>query len=544
MISALPAAGWAFTVPGAADVGKDNIQRESLAPLPLRKEEKTDSDVDSAIPENTKNVRLTLERLEIRGSTIFPQEDFVPLYTGYLHQDITLDKVWQVAAQITRMYRDKGYFLSRAYIPVQTIQNGHVIIEIAEGYVAAVDVPDEELAASPLIQDITRRITAERPLNIDTLESLLLRLNDLPGVSLRSVIEPSAEIEGAAKITLARQESRPQFSLRADNSGSRYTGNNEISAQYGTSLIPFQETQIYALGTIPLSELKYVNLRHRIPLDLDNDFIAQFNHSRSHPGFRLKSFRIDGESTSISAGFSHNFIRQRDENLNATAMLTLHNTATDLLDTPLVRDRIRTFSLNARYDAADRTGGVNTYDGTLTQGLSFLHATERNALYPSRGHLKPDFTKLELRVSRWQPLFDKNWNILVSAYGQKANSPLYSSEEIGFGGPLFGRAYDPSEITGNQGIMGMAEVHYTNFPSFYGIAVEPFVFYDIGKVWNDAAEQAPVLSAASAGIGINASYEMVSAGLVIAKPLTKKASSPPHGDGEAPRYLFNILVKY
>ena len=48
-----------------------------------------------------------------------------------------------------------------------------------------------------------------------------------------------------------------------------------------------------------------------------------------------------------------------------------------------------------------------------------------------------------------QPLF---WRLsfMVAAYGQYAGSPLLAPELCGYGGRVFGRAYDPSQLVGDS----------------------------------------------------------------------------------------------
>ena len=66
------------------------------------------------------------------------------------------------------------------------------------------------------------------------------------------------------------------------------------------------------------------------------------------------------------------------------------------------------------------------------------------------------FTKVTLDVSRYQGISNE-WGVYVAAMGQYAANPLLSAEEFRVGGARFGRAYNPSEISGDDGAALLAE---------------------------------------------------------------------------------------
>ncbi len=90
----------------------------------------------------------------------------------------------------------------------------------------------------------------------------------------------------------------------------------------------------------------------------------------------------------------------------------------------------------------------------------------------------------------------------ASATGQVASRSLMSSEEFGFGGSTFGRAYDSSELSGDSGMAGLLELRYNAVPNIANYAhFTPYAFYDAGKVWNMNSGQDTNVSASSAGFG-------------------------------------------
>jgi len=104
----------------------------------------------------------------------------------------------------------------------------------------------------------------------------------------------------------------------------------------------------------------------------------------------------------------------------------------------------------------------------------------------------------------------------VSAFfaftGQYAGTQLLSPEEFGLGGRTFGRAFDPSEKTGDHGFAVSAELRYTidefKLP-FLDIpaGLQAYGFGDWGRVYHiDSNTRKPFEALASAGAGLRFNF--------------------------------------
>src|SRR6185437_9133865 len=100
--------------------------------------------------------------------------------------------------------------------------------------------------------------------------------------------------------------------------------------------------------------------------------------------------------------------------------------------------------------------------------------TETGSALLSNPYGQSDFTKLTFNTSRLQELNDK-FSLLAASAGQVSNAPLLVSEQFGFGGPVFGRAYDTSEITGDDGIAASLELRYDGVNPWNDVTVQPFI---------------------------------------------------------------------
>jgi hemolysin activation/secretion protein len=86
-----------------------------------------------------------------------------------------------------------------------------------------------------------------------------------------------------------------------------------------------------------------------------------------------------------------------------------------------------------------------------------LRNTSRTTASRRGGRL--DFSKIEGQYNRLQPLAPRV-SVLVAVYGQYAFTPLLVPERCGYGGRIFGRAFDPSELMGDHCWLASAELRY------------------------------------------------------------------------------------
>ncbi len=294
----------AVTLPGSADAGRVDVDRKEAIPQPPANAEVASLKTvlpGEDIPQGAEKVRFTLKEIEVEGATAFPASEVEDLYRDNLNHEITLDTIWKIAAEITRHYEDAGYFLSRAFVPQQDIKGGLVRIRVVEGYVGEVRLNDP-LADNRIVADLIERLKAERPAMSQTVEGILLRLNDLPGVSFRSVIEPvedETKNEGAVRLMLIRERKKGTGSVSFDNYSSRYLGPFEGAASYETSLLPLQETSVSSLVGVPARKLEYWSASHVVPLTADLSLQVSGGYTEANPGFTLSQKDIDSDAANL-----------------------------------------------------------------------------------------------------------------------------------------------------------------------------------------------------------------------------------------------------
>ena len=540
-------------IPSSTDASR--VQEQQAYPAPEDEEvfdlKLQSSDVASEIsaPDGAEKFEFILTNLIIEGVYAYHSEEFGGLYKDLRGKAVTVAKIYEIANLITKKYHKDGYIFSRALIPEQEIEDGTVRISVAEGYVENVHVQNE-LSQSYLTSGIIEAVKNSRPLNIRDLERAMLLMDRLPGQEAQAVLEPikqNAANPGAIDLNVIIRKMGPQFAASIDNYGSRYIG----PWQAGTvAVLPHDflykgETTISAYAGNPLRELKYGAIMERIPLTSDGLTLrvsAQANNSE--PGSRLESLEIKNEFRSFKLELKYPLYLTRAERLSPYISFESNDSKSDILGTRLYHDRLSVLRLGFNHQFADSFFGTNNYDFVLSQGLDVLGVRDTGSDDLSRAEGHSDFTKIRFDAIRTQRLGNIPFSLKLGLVGQYGFSELLSSEEIGYGGPLFGRAYDDSEITGDSGIKTSLELAYDPFILAPDIVMQPFAYYDFAKVWNlDTGSDN--MTGSSAGLGLRTLlWDKVSLTTTIAQPLTRSQSNPLYGNGKNPRFMVSLQYNY
>ena len=494
--------------------------------------------------------------MKIESATVYTTTQLRPLFREFLGKLASLKELQEISRRLTRKYRRDGYILSRAIVPAQQITDGIARIRVVEGYIDDVrfDLPRPiATIGGDLLSRYAQKILANRPLRAKDLERYLLLASDLPGLNVQSVLQPSDENVGAATLDLNLAHTPLSASVSYDNRGSRFVGPEQsLASVYLNSVTRrYDQTAIRLALARESDELIFVDIRHSMPIGSEGlRFSFEASHSNSEPGFTLDPFDVQSTSTKFATRVTYPFVRSRSGNMTFGTSLEARRVTSDLLGDRLSRDRLRVLRANATYDFADRFRGVSLVALELSQGLNILDARGANEANTSREDGNTNFTKIGLSGQRLQALPGK-LTVQLSFTGQYAFDPLLSTEEIGFGGTAYGRAFDPSEITGDHGLAVKLELNapptWTNslgLPDF--LRIQPYAYIDAGTVWNDNKTQdsddGSRATLRSLGCGLRFDLtERLSGELELAKPLGRRPDNQGTTDW---RFFFRVLARY
>jgi hemolysin activation/secretion protein len=495
-------------------------------------------------PANADRIRFVLNDLTLEGVTAYPMERLRPVYAGLLHQDVSLADIYQAVDTLTARYRNDGYILSQVIVPAQTVDSGVVKLRAIEGYIAAVTVDGGSQDVRERVLALGEKIRASRPLTAAVLERNVLLMNDLPGVRARAVLAPSA-VPGASDLVLQVTNVPRATAFTADNRGSRSQGQQRLvgDGQFYSLFGGASATEV--LGATSVNpELFFLSVSHTQFVGSAGGRIgvaASYAYSKPQE-LEVVPLHLITNSTTTAVSYIQPLIRRRARNLSVRAAFTTFDSRSDIFDVEDSADRLRAIRLGLTFDTSDRLNGVTIADFEFSQGINGLGASTNGDQYLSRPLGRADFRKVTLYSARMQTLHG-NWSLFLAGSGQYAFTDLLSPELFSFGGELFGRGYDPSELLNDHGIAGRVDLQYAHTSTSHRrLLLLPYAFFDAGKVW----QRTPLPgipssdSATSAGGGLRLTRGPLSGFIEIAKPLDHVVLQEGNRD---PRFYVGFSVR-
>ncbi len=466
---------------------------------------------------------FVLRALRVTGSTVYDDAVFRPLYAEFLGRKLTLEELLTVSKRITKKYADDGYVISRAAAPEKDPgREDAVIIRVIEGYIERVEWPATISRYRDFFSDYAAKISADRPLNVRTLEHYL-KTSDLPGLKFTykwKALEPD---KGAFVLIVEMTYKPLDLLVRADNRGTSTKGPYQsLTSATFNNLFGQHEALTFAYAnTLKLDELEYLGGRYRQVLNIEGlAFLLNGTFSAGRVGGELFPLDYRYKSTNFETGFSHALVRTPERNLTLTGLLFASESKSTLFGLPFSDDLLRGVRLSADGDFADRFKASNQWNVTLSQGFKGLGSTQMGSAFASVANGRSDFTKVEASANRTQPLAN-DFSLYASVLSQYGFNPELSPEQCGYGGRDIGRAFDPSQLSGDRCWMVLGELRYDVWPKPAGArpATQLFGFVDHGKIYyaNPLPGFLPSDGGSSAGGGFRFSWEHLNTDFVFAK---------------------------
>lgn len=162
------------------------------------------------------------------------------LVSDAIGSELDLPGLQALSHRVTDHFKAQGWILTRAYLPQQDVTEGIITIAIMPGIVSTSNpVNVTSLATDNQRQDTqliaamaSAQIQPGQPLQEADLNRAVLLINDLPGISATSHLQPGNE-QGSTKVNIELQESEVNSAMAwIDNHGSPSTGKYQANLNY------------------------------------------------------------------------------------------------------------------------------------------------------------------------------------------------------------------------------------------------------------------------------------------------------------------------
>ena len=367
----------------------------------------------------------------------------------------TLGMFEEIANAITRYYRQRGFFLARAYIPEQKVKDGIVRLNIVETYLDQIIFDGNKLYKDATMQVLFEDLIG-KPVFKQSIENALYKLNDYPGLTATSIFGPGTQ-PGSAAMVIRTQEQASYDMVSMDNYGSAYTGENRLSYRHRSNNLFGQADQLsFNLMTsfLPTNN-QYADVTYVQPV-----FKSLFKVGGGvkanlfKVGEELEDLNINGQSLIVNGFIDFPLLVSRNDRFSLVTDLSLKSATSKIVDTVAAKDKLTVLRLDAFYSGIDRWLWPASHEASFSYSQGFadlLGAMDANGsgLSGRRGgsgkRAGGDFSKINFSYSRLQPTFDLQ-SFMFRLQAQFSSDLLTSLEQFSLGGAYSVRAYPAAEV--------------------------------------------------------------------------------------------------
>ena len=471
----------------------------------------------SAVPRSVDEIEFEIKSIRVNGASNYSAVEVNDYFSGLIGRKIVLEELRKSAEQLERQYRSDGFFLARVFLPPQQLRDGILEIQVVEGFIGEIIVDAPDHPTQQRVQSILAPILLQKPVQLSELESRLLQINDLPGVTATSILQSGATM-GSSNL-LVKILFRPNiYSVSVANTASNilgpwtYTANASLNRALG-----LEESLDISLASAGgnFDELRSGSLRFSRPIGKNGAVLSIGGLlAFARPGENLRELDLRSRSISASVRFRAPLLRTRTHSLFFDAGLSVNRSRTSALGEKIVEDKTTVADLNVSWQHIGWLGGTTELTVSAFRGLGLLGASGSEAELPSVENFVPNFTRFGFSLVRNQ-LIDNVWSLQLRMQGQLSSDSLLSGELISFGGPALGRGYDPSVIAGERGLGGALEVR-RNLPLAQPFLsdVQIYGFCDFATVASSGSVSQPAESARIVSLGAGTRYRLFHRALV------------------------------
>ena len=479
---------------------------------------------------------ITPRQFDIVGVRSVPFAEVAKVFVPLAGQSVTVARMVEVAAEVTKYYQEAGYALSFAFVPPQDFKDGVVQIVIVEGHIARLEIEGNSGKSEALLRELAEPLLAEKPLRTATFERQSQLMARLPGVQATVSAQMPTTVDGATTLRLITAHKPLIFSIGGEirqptsraiaslTANDVFAGGGQLQA---STLLRSFDTERF----LSLSYGQVVNTQGTLVKASISDYRGVAPDSEQLPG-------ID------------DITRQRRMEVSVAHPLLLRARESLMLTGGLYGvDYSRTYEAQATGNALRDSQHIRVLFGQLAWSQVEAHAAHSASVILAHGIrgagakaefsnnfgavLAPDDTRLDfLRLTfdastrrRFAP---SGWGGAILMAGQYSPHWLPTPERITFGASRFARGYQAGQAAGDSGLGVGVEVNHS-FPATWAWLKhwEPYLLYEAARTWMKQDGVVPArLRSLSLGLRFG-DGRYYNADIAVSKPLGDVAMENP-----------------
>ncbi|WP_454254206.1 ShlB/FhaC/HecB family hemolysin secretion/activation protein [Pseudomonas sp. Marseille-Q8238] len=405
---------------------------------------------------------LQVNSFTLQGNSAIGSDELLSLLNDLQGRTVSLGELQAGANRITRLYRERGYPLARAYIPAQEIDGGVVQIAVMEGRYGQIEVNNTSRVGGAALAPLDT-LKAGDAVRSAPLERSLLLLSDTPGLEVKSTLKPGTSVGATDLLVDVQPGPLVSGAVDLDTYGNRFTGEYRLGGtlNLNSPLGLGDQLSLRAMGSD--EDQHYYRLAYQLPVgpwatqvgvaysDMDYELAKDFDDLKAHGNARIASVYaiqplLRSRDFSLYAQLQFDDKRLKDD-------IDLFDSKSDK------RSRVVIATVNGNSRDNLLGGGVNSFALAWSEGSLTIDGQLNQLIDNLTAKTQGSFSKLNPSLVRLQRLTDR-FSLYTQVQGQWANGNLDSSEKLSLGGAYGVRAYPQGEASGDQGWLANIELRY------------------------------------------------------------------------------------
>ena len=293
----------------------------------------SDSDFIQGQVQDIDTKGVFVNSIEVAPSSVLSQEEVNQIIQPIVGKNVFISDIQNVIDQLNNLYAEKGFVTAKAFLPEQTVENGHIYIELIESKVGNVSVEQNKGTRTKYITDRVEQKPGEL-FDIVELEKDILDFNRYnEGVNLTANLTAGTQ-PGTTDIQLTAHENIPFHVVGImDNAGRYQTGRLRGGAMiYADSL--FHNRDRLSLGSYFSGGAISPFADYNFPINKKDGRIG-FMYSSTFAKIKwgpLEPLDLKSKSYIYSLYYSQPLVRKPGFELKSYAGLNYKRARTSILD--------------------------------------------------------------------------------------------------------------------------------------------------------------------------------------------------------------------